>query len=271
MSSPSGVIPTALLTGLALAAGALSPGPAEVTAAAWGPAVGQRAVAAAAGGTLADQIDVPAGTRQLVTVTSREWSDTHAWLRAFRQTPDGWVQVRDRIRVRLGYGGWVVARQRVQSTGTTPAGMFRLPYAFGRLRDPGTDLRYRRFDGNDWWPYEPRDPATYNVYQPRKAAGTRWRADKAEHLADYPRQYAYAVVVGFNLPSGIHYSKARRQWVADNRADTDRGGGIFLHIHGDGLTAGCVSMTKPQLRWLLRWLRAGAAPRVVMGPRAFVR
>jgi L,D-peptidoglycan transpeptidase YkuD (ErfK/YbiS/YcfS/YnhG family) len=226
----------------------------------------------AAGGTLADRIQVSARTRQLVTITSRGWEATHAWLRAFRRTDDGWVQVRSKIRVRLGYAGWVPAKRRIQSTGTTPAGTFRLPYAFGRLADPGTSLRYRRFDGNDWWPYEPRDPATYNIYQPRKAAGSHWRRDKAEHLADYPWQYAYAVVVGFNLPSGVHYSKARRQWVAgaNDRADTDRGGGIFLHVNGDGLTAGCVSMRKPQMRWLVRWLRPGTAPRVVMGPRSFV-
>src|SRR5262245_31048728 len=73
-----------------------------------------------AGGTLADRVDVPARTGQLVTVTSRGWDATHAWLRVWRRTPEGWVEVRERIRVRLGYGGWVAARQRVQSTGTTP-------------------------------------------------------------------------------------------------------------------------------------------------------
>ena len=63
-------------------------------------------------------------------------------------------------------------------------------------------------------------------------------------LWDYYNQYAYGVVVGFNLPSGIHYSHRKRQWVADHRADTRRGGGIFLHVNGTGSTAGCVSMTR---------------------------
>jgi L,D-peptidoglycan transpeptidase YkuD (ErfK/YbiS/YcfS/YnhG family) len=264
--------PTALLTCLALAA-PLQGAPPSAGGATSVPGVSTpagRVSAAVAGRTLADRIDVPPRTRQMVTITSRGWQAERAWLRAWRRTPDGWVLVRSKIRTRIGYGGWVPARQRVQSTGTTPAGKFRLPSAFGRLADPGTELRYRKFDRNDWWPYEPRDPATYNVYQRHKAAGTHWRADKAERLADYPHQYAYAVVVGFNLPSGIHYSRKRQQWVADNRADTDRGGGIFLHVHGDGLTAGCVSMRRAQVRWLLRWLRPEAAPRVVMGPRRFV-
>jgi L,D-peptidoglycan transpeptidase YkuD (ErfK/YbiS/YcfS/YnhG family) len=265
-------IPTTLLCTTALAATVLPLGPLgrATTEPSGQPTSSIRLASSAASLTLADRVDVPARTRQLVTITSRGWNAERAWLRAFRRTGKDWVRVRPKIRVRLGYGGWVPAARRVQSTGTTPAGTFRLPYAFGRLADPGTSLRYRRFDGNDWWPYEPRDPATYNIYQPRKATGTHWRRDKAEHLADYPWQYAYAVVVGFNLPSGVHYSKARRQWVADDRADTDRGGGIFLHVNGDGLTAGCVSMRKAQMQWLVRWLRPGAAPRVVMGPRRFV-
>lgn len=258
-------VPTALVTCVALAvpqAGAL-PAPDDNTLA--------RPVSAeVAGRTLADQIEVPPRTRQMITITSRGWDASHAWLRVWRRGSDGWVQVRDKVRTRIGYGGWVPARQRIQSTGTTPAGKFRMPSAFGRLADPGTRLPYQRFDRDDWWPYEPRDPATYNVYQRHKAAVTRWRADKAERLADYPHQYALAIVVGFNLPSGIHYSRTRQQWVADNRADTDRGGGIFLHVHGDGLTAGCVSMRRAHLRWVLRWLRPDRAPRVVVGPRSFV-
>jgi L,D-peptidoglycan transpeptidase YkuD (ErfK/YbiS/YcfS/YnhG family) len=148
--------------------------------------------------------------------------------------------------------------------------VFRLPFAFGRLRNPGASLRYRHVDNNDWWPYEPRDPATYNIYQPHKAPSSHWRSDFSEHLGDYARQYAYAVVVGFNLPAGIHYSAHRRQRVATEPADTSRGGGIFLHALGDGLTAGCVAMPRDQVRWLLRWLDPQRAPRVAMGPHRYL-
>ncbi len=222
------------------------------------------------GRSLADRVDVPRDTRQLVTVTSRGWGQQRATLRAWRRTSDGWSAVGDPARVRLGYGGWVAADNRVQSTGTTPAGRFPLPSAFGRLRDPGSDLRYRRFDGDDWWPYDPNDPATYNVYQRHRSARADWRPAHAERLADYGRQYAYAVVVGFNPARGVHYSTRHRQWIADRPADTKRGGGIFVHVHGDGATAGCVSMTRAKMRWLLRWLRPGAEPRIVMGPRRYV-
>lgn len=216
-------------------------------------------------------INPPDRVRQLVTISSPAWSSTSGTLRAWRRPAGGeWVQVRGPVPVVLGYSGWVKAADRQQSTGTTPAGMFTLPSAFGRLADPGARVPYRRYDGNDWWPYEPRDPATYNVYQLHKAASTQWRADYSEHLADYFDQYAYSIVVGFNLPSGVHYSATQKQRVASERADTSRGGGIFLHVADDGLTAGCVAMPRPDLRWLIRWLNPDRHPRVAMGPHDYL-
>jgi L,D-peptidoglycan transpeptidase YkuD (ErfK/YbiS/YcfS/YnhG family) len=209
--------------------------------------------------------------QQMVTVTSQGWSTTHATLRAWQRPAGGrWREVR-KVHARIGYGGWVRGSARDQGTGTSPAGKYTLPRAFGSLSDPGGRMPYRRFDRNDFWPYEPRDPATYNIYQRHKAANTHWRRGFRERLWDFRGQYRYAVVVGFNLPSGVHYSSDRRQWVARQRADTSRGGGIFLHVTDGGPTAGCVSMKVRPMRWLVRWLDPARSPRVAMGPRGYVR
>lgn len=232
--------------------------------------------AAAAGRVLPDRLGVADDVRQLVTVTSRNWSDTRARMRVWRR-PGGsggehgdWRLVRGPIRVSLGWNGWVRAHHRRQSTGTTPAGSFRIRSAFGVRPDPGAHLRYRHVDRNDAWPYEPRDPATYNIFQPRQARSSHWRSDYVERLADYRREYAYALVLGFNLPGGVHWSSRRHQRVATRPADTDRGGGIFLHVRQQRYTAGCVSAPRRQVRWLVRWLRPQAHPRIVMGPHRFV-
>lgn len=251
--------------------GDAAPSAADASSAARSKPAAPAPASTAATKTLPGEIGAPAHVKQMITVTSAGWSTTRARLRAWQRRDNGhWRLVRGPIPVRIGYRGWVRGEKRQQSTGTSPAGRYRLPYAFGRLADPGAHLNYRRFDRTDWWPYEPRDPDTYNVWQWHKAAITHWRADKAEHLWDYRDQYAFAVVVGFNLPHGIRYSHRQRQWVADERADTSRGGGIFLHVNGSGPTAGCVSMARHRIRWIVRWLRPAADPQIVMGPYRYV-
>jgi L,D-peptidoglycan transpeptidase YkuD (ErfK/YbiS/YcfS/YnhG family) len=250
---------TALGTVLTLVAGMLATAPATTAA-------------TTAARPLPAHVKTSPRVRQMVTVTSPGWRTTRATLRAWQRPPGGrWRQVRGPVPVRIGYGGWVRGPARRQGTGTSPAGKYALPRAFGSLADPGGTTPYRRFDRNDFWPYEPRDPATYNVYQRHQAAGTHWRRGYRERLWDFRAQYRYAVVVGFNLPSGVHYSRARRQWVARQRADTSRGGGIFLHVNGSGATAGCVSMGVRPMRWLVRWLDPAKRPRVAMGPHRFVK
>lgn len=229
------------------------------------------AAPAHAAGRLPDQIRMADRVRQLVTVTNGGWSRSGANLRVWRRHEGGsWRLVRGPIRVALGWNGFVPAHRRRQSTGTTPAGRFRLHSVFGTRADPGSRFDYRRVDGDDYWPYEPRDPATYNIWQPSKSPRTHWRQGYAERLADYPVEYAYSIVIGFNLPRGVRWSARRQQYVARHTADTERGGGIFLHVKEKPTTAGCVSAPIRQLRWLVRWLDPRLNPRIVMGPRTWV-
>ena len=58
-------------------------------------------------------------------------------------------------------------------------------------------MRYRQFDSNDWWPYEPRDPATYNIYQYHRDSSSHWRADFAEQLALLDEIRGAAIKLGF--------------------------------------------------------------------------
>lgn len=263
---------TGLVVGaLAAAELASAPTPSGTPADAATAAGEDAAAAAPAAPPLPAQIGAAPRVRQMITVTASGWDSTTGALRAWRRDAGGdWRLAKGPVRVVVGYNGWAKAERRKQGTGTTPAGRFGLPYTFGRLPDPGARLPYRRVDGNDWWPYEPRDPATYNVYQFHKARRTTWRESKAEHLDSYTKQYGYAMVVGYNLPQGIHYSKRRQQWVADQRARIHRGGGIFLHVRGKGATAGCVAMRRAKMRWLVRWVRPGASAQVVMGPRDYL-
>lgn len=185
------------------------------------------------------------GTRQVVTVNHTRGYHARVTLWAHR---DGrWVRRMRAADGRIGYGGLVAAHRRHQGTGTTPLGTFRLPSAFGRhARARGWDLGYRRIRKGDFW-VEDNGSRFYNRYRNQRQGGFRWRLpasdeNGSERLSDYPVQYEYSIVTSFN-----------------HRQVRHRGAGIFLHVNGDGATAGCVSAP----RWALRKLMARLTPRQV--------
>jgi L,D-peptidoglycan transpeptidase YkuD (ErfK/YbiS/YcfS/YnhG family) len=205
-------------------------------------------------------------SHQVVVVTAADWNTSYARLQAWEQDKAGdWRQVMSPVAARLGWSGFRREAKRLQSTGKTPAGTFDLLRGFGLDRPTGLELPYRVVDSNDWWPYDPNDPKTYNVFQPHRVQHARWRMDWAERLRSYTTQYRYSVVLDYNLPSGIKWRNGQR--VATETANTSKGGGIFLHVNGSGATAGCVSVSRADMRWILRWLDPDLDPVIVMGPR----
>jgi L,D-peptidoglycan transpeptidase YkuD (ErfK/YbiS/YcfS/YnhG family) len=203
--------------------------------------------------------------RQVVVVTATTWKTSYAKVRTYSKDSSGWHRQFKKKNGRLGTHGFAHFRKRYQDSGETPAGTYGLLRAFGAAPDPGTTLPYRQFDSNDWWPYDPRDPRTYNVEQFQgRSTATEWRKSWAEHLSHFQDQYEYAVVLDYNLPSGLYASGDQR--FASDPADTARGGGIFFHINGPGATAGCVSVGRKAMLKILRWLDPSKHPVIVMAP-----
>ncbi|MFD4627597.1 L,D-transpeptidase family protein [Streptomyces sp. NPDC058475] len=71
----------------------------------------------------------------------------------------------------------------------------------------------------------------------------------SEHLVDHSTQYAKALVIDFNRCP----------------ATPRRGAGIFLHVNGQGATAGCVSVPRATMDRIMAWIRPGAHPRIAIG------
>lgn len=158
-----------------------------------------------------------------------------------------WVQLGSSSAV-FGYGGVVRGRQRVQGSGTTPAGTYRLLYAFGG-GDPGTAMRYRRVTDCSHWVLARRAP-DYN----------RWREScdrpprSGERLATYVERglYHQAVVTSFN------YDDPR---VREGRGS---GGAIFVH-YATRYTGGCVGLTSmTELIRTVQWLDPATNPLIVI-------
>ena len=102
-------------------------------------------------------------------------------------------------------------------------------------------------------PVPPQDNASryYNQRRHRRQGGFRWWLDGAnssEHLPDYGAQY---VVAGHRLQPAAPIKR--------------RDSGIFLHVNGDGATAGWVSAPRPFIGSMMKRLRPGLRPLMAIG------
>ena len=195
-------------------------------------------------------------------MTAPSWSAEAGTLRAYERDGDGWREVVGATTADLGWSGLTPAAKRRQGSGKTPVGTFALTSAFGRQANPGTGLDYYRFDRDDRWTFDPRSPSTYNVLQTNGDAVKRYRS---EHLWRFGKQYDYVAVMDFNLPGGDVTPDARGiARVAKQRADTEQGGAIFLHVTNGRATAGCVAIPRERMREVLQWLDADKQPVIVV-------
>ena len=215
-----------------------------------------------------EQIRGIGDARQLIVVSAASMRSTTATLTAYERAEDGsWREVMGATPAFLGYGGLAPGPTRRQGTGTTPTGTYEILRGFGRSADPGTRLPYVRVDRNDAWTYNPRVPATYNLFQD---AAVSWSSygSYVEMLWSYGRQYDYVAVLDYNLPDGKVTRNARGVRRTDQSADTRAGGGIFLHVSKGKPTAGCISIAKPRMRVLMRWLDPKKSPAIAIGTPA---
>lgn len=201
---------------------------------------------------------------QVVIVSATSSRSTTASIARYQRTSQGWQQIGRAARAYVGRSGLVPGGQRRQSTGTTPMGTFALNAGFGRRADPGTKLPYTHIDRNDAWTYNPRVPSTYNLFQD---ADRSWRSygGYVEHLWQLGPQYDYVVTTSFNEPQGPITRTSSGVRITHAPSDTARGGGIFLHVSKGEPTVGCVSMARPVMRALVRWLDPADHPVVVIG------
>ena len=173
---------------------------------------------------------VPAATTQLIVAISEDrWSDENTFQR-WEKSAGCWVQLSSWWSLN-GFNGW----HERPWTGSlrSPLGVFSLTDAGGRLRNPGTKMRYH--------------------YGPQ-------RYERGGYKISYPVQlYNYVIAINYNRRIG----KPPRN---TNQPNRNTGSGYWIHQRGLGSTRGCVSLTKSQLVTTLRWLTPTARPHIIMGP-----
>ena len=189
----------------------------------------------------------PGDATQLITVKS---SGSYATVTAWAKGSSGWKAQFGTAAGRVGSNGVVDGATRRQSTYTTPSGTYTITEGFG-VEAGGTSMPYTVVNSTHWWVEDP-ESTFYNSMH--SAAGADFPLTESgdrgsEHLVDHPVQYAKALVINFN------------RWPAT----PGRGAGIFLHVNGQGATAGCVSVPRATMDRIMAWIRPAAHPRIAIG------
>lgn len=177
------------------------------------------------------------------------------WARwQWRADTRAWVAVgNSAVVVQFGRNGVQDGTTRVQGSGTTPGGTYRIPFAFGAGAPAGTRIEYRTVGRCSWW--IGRDGLATGEYNRWKEDCTRSYSD-AEYLPTYVAtgQYRQAAVIGFN------YDDPRIAYGAGS------GSAIFLHYNDlNKATAGCVALTDlAELTATVAWLDPAGSPVIVI-------
>jgi L,D-peptidoglycan transpeptidase YkuD (ErfK/YbiS/YcfS/YnhG family) len=179
---------------------------------------------------------IPGSARQVVLVTGRGRNSPRSTVVLYESTAAGW-QKGPEWSAHNALKGWT--GHHTAGDLRSPAGVYTLTDAGGRLDDPGTRLPYTRSTG-----FDPR--------------GTGF---ESESLAG---SFDYVIAVDYNRRPGT----SPLDWTRP--LGLRRGGGIWLHVDHGGPTHGCVAVTERHMKDLLLTLDPARRPVVVMGDAAYL-
>ncbi len=205
---------------------------------------------------------IPASTKQLLVVTTPSWRANHGTLQRYEKHGKGWKKVSKSIAVKVGKNGLAwgkglhhtprgTKRIKREGDGKAPAGIFRLPYAFGdrsiRLRYPYHKMTRQHHCVDDG----------HSKYYNQVIDSRKVRPDykSFEHMKFPSGLYSYGLFVAHN-PKRI----------------AGAGSCIFLHIKKPSgkPTVGCTAMGKSEIITVLKWLDPKKKPLLVQAPKGVV-
>ena len=204
-------------------------------------------------------ITLEAQTKQLLVVTTENWSTPTGTLQRYEQQDRNWQEVGEAIDIKLGRNGlgWGIGLHEIpvdakilkkEGDGKAPAGIFKLKQAFGyapfKIRYP-----YEVYTETDHC-VDDVNSKYYNKIVDSRNIDRDYKS--YEHMKFSKDYYKYGIVVDHN---GIEKGESAKKGA---------GSCIFMHIKSVP-TAGCTVMSESKIKEVLRWLDPEGAPLLLQG------
>ena len=202
-------------------------------------------------------------TKQLLIVTTNNWSTSTGSLQRFEKDNKSWVQVGKAVDIKLGRNGlgWGLGLHNIpkdakiikkEGDGKAPAGIFSLKQAFGyapfKVKYP-----YEVYKETDHC-VDDVHSKLYNKIVDSKKVSIDYKSK--EHMKFPKDYYKYGIVVNHNH-------------IDEEGAKKGAGSCIFIHIKKIP-TAGCTVMNESELKEIIKWLDIDKNPLLLQGTEEVV-
>ena len=192
-------------------------------------------------------------TKQLIVVTTKNWSTSEGILQRYEKT-DVWQKVGKAINIKLGRNGlgWGIGLHTIpkdatiikkEGDGKAPAGIFSLKQAFG-YSPFKVDYPYEVYAETDHC-VDDVNSKLYNKIVDSKKVAIDYKSK--EHMRFPKDYYKYGIVVNHN-----HID------------EKGAGSCIFIHIKKVP-TAGCTVMSEGEMKEIIQWLEVKSNPLLLQG------
>lgn len=210
--------------------------------------------------------ELPASSSQCLVGTSDGWDSSRVTLRLYQKTGRTWKPVSASWPGRLGKSGLVWgkglhpnpagAATKKEGDNRSPAGVFAIGGAWGDssaiAKHPS--LPYRQVTSRDLWVEDPASGQyNQNVILDHEPASA-W--EKKQQMKQTDPVHSLKLFIAHNAPPHV---------------TPHAGSSIFFHIwrrDGAAATAGCTTMEKAKLQWLVSQIDPAKRPLYVLLPQA---
>ena len=209
---------------------------------------------------------LPANSSQCLVGTAEGWNSSHVTLAFYEKSGGKWQAVGESWKGRLGKTGLVWgkglnplpggATLKKEGDNRSPAGVFAIGGAWGydsTIRKHPTQF-YHKVTSRDLWVEDPSSPQYNQFVVLDHEPATAWEKKQQMKQGDYA--HALKLFIGHNSPP---------------KAVPNAGSSIFFHIwRGGGSipTAGCTTMEKSRLQWVISRIDPARNPLYVLLPSA---
>jgi L,D-peptidoglycan transpeptidase YkuD (ErfK/YbiS/YcfS/YnhG family) len=214
----------------------------------------------------ASAFEIPNGSTQCLVGVSESWDSSDVSLRLYERKGKIWVPVSEIWQGRLGKNGLAWGKglhptppavaAKCEGDNRSPAGVFGIGGAWGSEAqiEKKPALPYHQVTSRDLWVEDSASPQyNCNVILDHEPA-TPW--ERKQQMKQNDPAQALKLFIAHNAPPQVI---------------PNAGSSIFFHIWRDGgsrATAGCTTMKKSKLQWLIAQIDPKKQPLYVLLPKA---